>query len=78
MSAPAEKVEIPTINIAAQPEQKKSETTATTPVVEIKTKKTEETKTRVTKYKKFVYYFFASTAGLLVSYFVYRRFQKRH
>lgn len=75
MSAPAEKIEIPT----TKPEQKKVETvTQSTPVVEQKPEKKEETKTLVANYKKLVYYFFASTAGLLVSYFVYRRFQKRN
>lgn len=54
-------------------------TPATAPAVETKTENKEETKkTGVSKYRKLVYYFFASTAGLLVSYFVYRRFQKRH
>lgn len=85
MSAPAEKTEIPTTTTTTtQPEQKKTETApaathAATPANEAKTEKKEETKkTGVAKYRKFVYYFFASTAGLLVSYFAYRRFQKRH
>lgn len=76
MSAPAQKTEVPTTTPSTQPEQKKPETA---PVTETKTEKKEETKsTGVSKYRKYVYYFFASTAGLLVSYFVYRRFQKRN
>lgn len=80
MSATAPKTEIPTTTTNTQPQQTKPETAAaTTAAVETKTEKKEETqKTGIAKYKKFVYYFFASTAGLLASYFVYRRFQKRH
>jgi len=34
--------------------------------------------TVLAKYKKFLYLFFASSAGLLISYFAYKRFQKKH
>jgi len=37
-----------------------------------------DTKTSLAKYKKYLYLFFTSSAGLLISYFAYRRFQKRH
>lgn len=37
-----------------------------------------EQKTGLAKYRRYLYLFFASSAGLLISYFAYRRYQKRH
>lgn len=50
----------------------------TTKTAETKTQPKTEQKTGLAKYKKFFYFFFVSSAGLIVSYFTYRRFQKKH
>lgn len=71
-------------NADKQPEQKK-EVSITEDKKDAKTENksnqktdTKDTKTGVAKYKKYLYLFFTTSAGLLISYFAYRRFQKKH
>ena len=58
-------------------EATKAGTNATTSTPEKKNEQKDK-KTGLAKYKRYLYLLFASSAGVLISYFAYRRYQKRH
>lgn len=69
--------------VVSETKSEQPQTTVPAATTENKTENKVETKTEnkatgLAKYKKFFYLFFTSSAGLLISYFAYKRFQKKH
>jgi len=74
MSTSQEKIVNPTESKTEQAQKSNTDANTTSEASNTKAQQT----TGVAKYKKFFYLFFASSAGLLISYFAYRRFQKQN